>query len=279
MKVFHAYDVFTSAYLTSQYVLNESELPIISPQVLWTEKTPPNNLDAGRGAFFSFIKNDWVVDYLYEPTDNSIILNTVARVNQDAKVTVLSDGVFIFDDIFENPVDVFNEAKSSEKYQRSLYGCAKSFNYDVSGIVNLLKLKLGFDFFPSPNTHCGAYKLNIAENEYARNPIHGDANSGRLGYAGIIYLNLPQDCSGGTTLYRHKASKELYRNSEAKPLADRIAQWIDGYFLERWDEIQTIEMKFNRLALYPAKRFHRETSFFNGRLVQTLFLGQSIVKR
>ena len=89
--------------------------------------------------------------------------------------------------------------------------------------------------------------------------------------AGIVYLSRPEDCAGGTTIYRHKATGDEIYNQARRQLYD----FRDP---EQWEIITQIDMAYNRLVMYPGQLFHAITPIFfgdhieNARLTQNLFI-------
>jgi len=100
-----------------------------------------------------------------------------------------------------------------------------------------------------------------------RNICHADG----VEYAGIVYLSLPDDCQGGTHFFRHKPTGHIIKDS----------QFTEQYRFDietDWDIVYKVEMKYNRLVLYPGDLFHAiglpffGTSVENARLTQNLFI-------
>lgn len=95
--------------------------------------------------------------------------------------------------------------------------------------------------------------------------IHADAIVEE--YAALLYLTLQENCAGGTAFWRHRKTgfsslpneQEVRRfgKSPARVEADLRA---DAENPQKWDRINTVEMKFNRMAIYPTKRFHSRIS-------------------
>jgi hypothetical protein len=100
-------------------------------------------------------------------------------------------------------------------------------------------------------------------------------------YAGILYLNLPEQCSGGTSFWRHRrtgliaapvkgdelrfaetfvvngvaTSEEMTRLCMDEAVADPA----EGYLTEStpyWELVDRVAMKQNRLVVYPSRLFH-----------------------
>jgi hypothetical protein len=108
--------------------------------------------------------------------------------------------------------------------------------------------------------------------------------------SGLIYLNPPEQCTGGTSLYRHR---ELQidrlpgpQSHEAAMLLQRtgltwdklLAKLVeDGYDIaNKWEEVGHIGMRFNRCVVFDGSLFHARTSGFGttketGRLTQNFF--------
>lgn len=86
--------------------------------------------------------------------------------------------------------------------------------------------------------------------------------------AGLLYLNLPGQCTGGTAFWRHTALEV-----EALPGREELAQrginaewyyrmmnreWKDLTF---WAQVGFVGMRFNRFITYPVSRFHSRYPF------------------
>jgi hypothetical protein len=73
------------------------------------------------------------------------------------------------------------------------------------------------------------------------------------GMAGLIYLNTPEECAGGTRMFKYKGSQTL-------PVPEEELDYdLDHYIMDTegdWECIYEIEMKWNRLVIYPAYIFH-----------------------
>lgn len=97
--------------------------------------------------------------------------------------------------------------------------------------------------------------------EFPHNPIHNDDDIG--GIATILYLNTPDQCRGGTALWRHRETgltrmptpHEIKRHGKSpKRVMDRL--YADGQDEGNWELVEMADMKFNRLIMYPAACFH-----------------------
>lgn len=89
--------------------------------------------------------------------------------------------------------------------------------------------------------------------------------------AGLVYLTLPPNCAGGTSIYRHRPTgDEIY----AKANRERY----DFRDPDQWELITEVEMRYNRLVMYPGQFFHAISPVFfgdrieNARLTQNVFI-------
>ena len=106
----------------------------------------------------------------------------------------------------------------------------------------------------------------------------------------ILYLSLPDDCpdgaAGGTHLFRHKATASDHAPYDEKELAamgfTSPAEFMDSVLnadtndRNKWDELLTVPMRFNRLLIFRPQQYHDAGISFgtnkeNGRLVYMNF--------
>jgi hypothetical protein len=106
---------------------------------------------------------------------------------------------------------------------------------------------------------------------------------------GILYLNLPQHCQGGTSIFRHKATglyafptDEEQRSLDLAPQGNYFEYFClqEGLDRSKWEEVLRVEMRPNRLVLIRGRLFHSHSWLFgdtleNGRLVQLYFLNSA----
>jgi hypothetical protein len=108
--------------------------------------------------------------------------------------------------------------------------------------------------------YSGAFQYATAQD---RTWIHCDHTSM---WAGVCYLTPDAPLSSGTAMYRHKESGE-WRAPE---------NLHEGYDYTKWDKVDSIGNKYNRLILYRGDLFHASLDYFgknlyDGRLFQTFF--------
>lgn len=122
------------------------------------------------------------------------------------------------------------------------------------------------------------------EDEENETYIHSDAEIGT--FTGILFLNPPEQCYGGTAFWKYKqygwekhpGKEEL----EALGLKDEPELWQrilkDGFDEFHWDMIEYVPMEFNRLILFHSPSFHSRwpkkafgKDLKDGRLVKVFF--------
>lgn len=125
-------------------------------------------------------------------------------------------------------------------------------------------------------------RLNYA-GENPNNAIHSD--SGYNEWAVVLYLNLPEQCQGGTALWEHKiynwkslpteAEVRAQGRNPTKVLARLRGDWNEP---DAWKWWGMLEMKFNRAVIFPCAAFHSRYPFEafgttpdDGRLVWVTF--------
>ena len=106
----------------------------------------------------------------------------------------------------------------------------------------------------------GAFQLATAND---RTWIHADYYND---WAAVCYLTPDAPHTSGTGLYRHKASGEYQRTDSDH----------EGNDYTKWDLIDVVGNRYNRLVIYQGNLFHASLNYFgdcgaNGRLFQTFF--------
>jgi hypothetical protein len=82
-------------------------------------------------------------------------------------------------------------------------------------------------------------------------------------WVGVAYLNEPDQCSGGTSFYEHRATRFRHYQQLAGLPSDVVAGVLaDGGDVARWREIIAVGMVPNRLVLFDPGQFHQAQNFF-----------------
>lgn len=110
-----------------------------------------------------------------------------------------------------------------------------------------------------PRLSC--FRLNL-KGELPHSWIHSDDICAK--FASVLYLNLPEQCAGGTAFWKHK---EL--EIDRLPAKEELKDWETFYLmieqewkdLAPWEQAGLEEMKFNRFITYPTSLFHSRFPF------------------
>lgn len=198
--------------------------------------------------------------------------NLIARSKDIVSATFSAlDTLVIKDDFYPDP-DAVRELALGKTYAEPPAGTPR---LAVTAICNETESKAMYErlapFLPraEANPVVGVnilFRYTLA-NAQKKIFCHVDGCSG----AGIVYLSKPEDCAGGTTIYRHKATGDEIYNKQHRQLYDFRNP-------EQWEVIEEVEMAYNRLVMYPGQLFHAITPVFfgdridNARLTQNVFI-------
>lgn len=117
----------------------------------------------------------------------------------------------------------------------------------ISNIFQLIR--------PQPRGHSAFPHSDVTENGMNTQPVNA-----------LIYLNKPTECHGGTAFFQHLASGRetmplkkqarlaFKRKYRAEPIETGETYWC--HFEKYWKQFHLVEMKFNRLAIFPSQVFH-----------------------
>lgn len=167
--------------------------------------------------------------------------------------------IIVVDNFYENPDAVRSLALQvpyldSKKLPARFNGTESKKGYFSKSLVEKLESLLGRKIaVNSKNYSFGVFSL-ITDEDKENQSIHVDS----VEWVGLIYLNLPDECSGGTSFFRHLITgASTFINEQKSNL-----ELSDAYNLDKWIEWRTVEMKFNRLVLFQAnKYFHSAKTF------------------
>ena len=206
--------------------------------------------------------------------------------------TVLRDAdLHVLDDFLPDP-DAARAWAAGLQYgvARGNYPGSQTGPLPCEAIMQALAERLGRRLkWLSPDN--GVMRLTLAD-ATARTDIHVDdelATETRH-YAAVLYLTRPEHCQGGTSFWRHAATGWLRRPEDALLRAAGYADFktflrretplgepraFAGFTAQRdrWQQLFTVPMRYNRLVLYKGNHFHAVDnvfgdSFDNGRLTR-----------
>lgn len=170
----------------------------------------------------------------------------------------------MIDNFYSDPDAVRNFALAQDFSVKGNYPGARTNSFLTADVKDAIEHNMQFagkvtDWMEHAG-YTGAFQLATAQD---RTWIHSDYNNM---WAGVCYLSPDAPHTGGTGLFRHKATGEY-----AKAASD-----YEGYDYTKWDLFDTIGNKYNRLVIYRGDLFHASLDYFgdsleNGRLFQTFF--------
>jgi hypothetical protein len=148
-----------------------------------------------------------------------------------------------------------------------------SVNIDVEKnmrhVGRVLKIKPDYDHLK----HIVLFRMTRGSDKVLFTDIHVD---GRC-YAGVCYLNLPRQCSGGVSFFKHKKTgmeewptrKQTSALIAAGKLPERVRKekeailyWEEqGRDRTNWEQTIHVPMRFNRALFYNGNQFHTMSSW------------------
>lgn len=160
-------------------------------------------------------------------------------------------------------------------------GTLSSEALPIAGLDEAVSQIIGAKVKPQAGTSHSHCRLTLA-NDKGLSGVHIDP----CFYSGILYLNLPEHCRGGTDFFRHKRTgldrvpidaAQMLASGYADP-NQLIEEVVNGDTLKpsKWEKQFTVPMRFNRLVLFSPWMFHNSARGFgsgpdNGRLVHLMF--------
>ena len=158
--------------------------------------------------------------------------------------------LLIVDDFYSNPDSVRNFALGQEFSIRGNFPGNRTRSFWTDDVKHAIehymqfagKITNSFD----DSGYTGAFQLATAND---RTWIHSDTNNM---WAGVCYLTPDAPYTGGTGLFRHKATGEH----------SKITTDHEGYDYTKYDLFDRIGNKYNRLIIYRADLFHASFGLF-----------------
>ena len=192
--------------------------------------------------------------------------------------------LIVVDDFYPEPEQVRAAALSADYPEvegpRTFPGRNSVQKFLPPGLDEVISRLVGERLVSSadPRPSHGRFRITLA-GEPSRYLVHVDPSM--LTWVGVVYLNLPEQCRGGTEFFRHTGL-----NSDRTPLSEEelraygpasIAELLqqDGNDPAKWERIMTVPMRFNRLIMYRPWLWHSAGEAFGdsletGRLIQLI---------
>lgn len=170
----------------------------------------------------------------------------------------------IIDDFYSDPDSVRKLALSQEFSVRGNFPGSRTQPWLPPDVKSAIQYIMNFagkvtDWLEHSG-YTGAFQLCTASD---RTWIHSDFYNM---WAGVCYLTPDAPHTGGTGLFRHRATGNWAR----------LDTDYEGFDYTKWDLFDRIGNRYNRLIIYRADMFHASLDYFgdspqNARLFQTFF--------
>jgi len=156
---------------------------------------------------------------------------------------------------------------------------AKRLN--IEGLDEQVGKLLGERLTPTPGTAHGKFRIAL-EGEEGAADIHIDESH----WSGILFLNLPEQCQGGTDFFRHiptNSDRAPITRDELHAMGMTSGQEVWEKIVHphtndrsKWEHTMRVPMRFNRLILLKPWLWHTASPGFGhdlatGRLVYLMF--------
>lgn len=175
--------------------------------------------------------------------------------------------IIVVDDFYNDGNKIRNFALSQNFDVRGNFPGFRTKEFlwkDVEDTIKKIVSPFTGNFIGFSKQYSGSFQIATAKD---RTWIHAD-NGNK--WAGVCYLTPNAPHTGGTGLFRHKETGASSSFSIPK------GQNIESYDYTKWDLVDTVGNKFNRLVLYRGDLFHASLDYFgkdhnDGRLFQLFF--------
>jgi hypothetical protein len=172
--------------------------------------------------------------------------------------------LIIIDNFYSNPDAVRNFALSQDFNVKGNYPGGRTKPFFTDDVRAAIEYQMQFagkitNTYESSG-YTGAFQIATAQD---RTWIHSDPHNM---WAGVCYLTPDAPLSGGTGLFRHKATGEY----------NKVTTDHEGYDYTKYELVDRVGNRYNRLVIYRGDLFHASLDYFgdnlqNGRLFQTFF--------
>lgn len=178
--------------------------------------------------------------------------------------------IIIIDNFYNDIDDVRQMALNQEFNVKGNYPGIRTKSFATENIKSMFEKYIGKKIIYWPDEYNGSYQYTTKDMD---SWVHRDPTN----WAGIIYLTPNAPLAAGTAFFKHKKTGienlEEYNNS-TKEIQKELDN--DGQDMDKWDMIDYVGNKYNRLVLFQGCRNHRSMEYFgdnkeNGRLFQTWF--------
>lgn len=211
------------------------------------------------------MNNQYYVKFKINPNAKMKVYN----IDKDINVITIDNFLSNIDEIAND--NIINKISSKfipddpeHPYPGHQYPVILENNNEVAlKIKNLIRNNL--KNFNETNTKYSELVLSVGkkfkkENIFSTNP-HTDT-AYRYSYALMLYLNKPDDCYGGTGIYKSKIINNVvpYKNKNLLDTDEFLSLYNKSNIIkdsnDKWELVHLLKMKYNRLVIYESCLFH-----------------------
>lgn len=189
----------------------------------------------------------------------------------------MENSVFIVDNFYNDPFETREFALSQEFDVPGNYPGRRTksvFNQSVYDVIQNIVFNAGGKITRwDLDQYTGSFQYTTSRD---RSWIHADQTTK---WAGVCYLTPNAPLSSGTGLFRHipTGAESAPRNLDGNYDYDLLNKInLDSQDMTKWELVDRLANKFNRLVIYKGDFFHMSLDYFgqdkfDGRLFQTFF--------
>ncbi len=176
--------------------------------------------------------------------------------------------IIVVDDFLTNPDETREFVLQQEFTESGNYPGMRSKPFENESVISTIASILEPHAGSITDVYGQQFQLTTCE---MKSWVHADIHND---WAGVLYLTPDAPPSGGTGFYRHKET-QLDTNPSDPTLSDIVS--ADGSDYTKWDLIESVANKYNRLVLYRGDMYHSSLDYFGqnmetGRLFQVFFI-------
>ena len=184
--------------------------------------------------------------------------------------------VICIDNFYSDVDDVRAMALNMEFGVRGNYPGQRTepvYNEEVKNIIGNIIRPYAGEITMWNSEYTGSFQYTTSSD---RSWVHADQTTS---WAGVLYLTPDAPLSGGTGLFRHKATglDMAPKNQDGSYNMDILDDiYMDSQDMTKWEMTNFVGNVYNRLILYRGDIFHTSLDYFgrdkeDGRLFQTFF--------
>lgn len=183
---------------------------------------------------------------------------------------MMKKNIIVIDDFYNNPTETRNYILTQDFHVTGNFPGSRTETYATNSLKKYFQSIVGKEitWFPTRDTYNGAFQYTTKD---MTSWVHRDTTR----WAGVLYLTPGAPLSSGTAFFRHKETG-LEEVNQDTPTHIKKELDDDSNDMSKWDQVDYVANKFNRLILFRGTRSHRSMDYFgdskyNGRLFQLFF--------